>query len=531
MTMSHQVTVAHVVFPTADQEPIRPLYIDAEPDAAELLGRYAMRVPAGKTASLGTYFNAFPASYWQVQSSAGTVTLNANLTGDGELAVWCSDERARRRCVRRYAVSGHASLESELVLSGFAEGGAYWFDLAGDGAGLTLESAHWSIAGLVASTITIALTTFNRPSECLRQLLTIGRDPDLAEVVDRVVVVDQGDRSVEGEADFPAVVAALGSRIRLVTQPNLGGSGGFSRGMLEALEAGESSRVLLLDDDAITEPESIFRAARFADAARGSIIVGGGMFHLDRRSVLYAQGEQWDERISWVKLDRPAAYDHDFAQIPFREAPFFHRMQASDIGGWWMCLIPLTTIREIGLALPFFLKGDDFEFALRARTRGARVVSPPGIAIWHMGWVDKKPTQTWEAYFLHRNRLIIALLHADRRRPALIVAHAFLGDAKVALKGWRAASALRARAVKDACAGPAALRGELVTKVDEVRSAWLSADRARDRWRVRAVVNAASAAVRLWWDWPRLAAEYRAAAVDLASPQSWRGIIGDSAES
>lgn len=529
MSAPETLTVAHVVFPTEDQEAIRPLYIDAGPDAAQLLGRHAVRVPAGRTASLGTYFNAFPASYWQVQSAAGAVMLNASLTGHGELALWRSDERARMRCVRRYPVSGDATLQIELALSGFDEGGAYWFDLAGDRDGLTLNSAHWSIAGVAASTITIALTTFNRPVECLRQLVTIGRDRDLAEIVDRVVVVDQGDRRLNGEDGFPAVVEVLGSRLRLVTQPNLGGSGGFSRGMLEAMAMGESSHVLLLDDDAVTEPESIFRAVRFAEAARRPIIVSGGMFHLDRRSVLYAQSEQWDERIAWVKLDRPAAYDHDFEQTPYREAPFFHRTQASDIGGWWMCLIPLTTIREIGLALPFFLKGDDFEFALRARSRGADVVSPPGIAIWHMGWVDKKPTQTWEAYFLHRNRLIIALLHADRRRPALIVAHAFLGDAKVALKGWRAASALRARAVEDACAGPAALRSEPVTKVEEVRSAWMSADRATDRWRARAVVNAAAAAVRLWWGWPRFSAQYRAAASDLSSPQSWRRIIGEQA--
>ena len=99
----------------------------------------------------------------------------------------------------------------------------------------------------------------------------------------------------------------LGERLVLVRQQNLGGSGGFSRGMLEALERAESDGVLLLDDDAISEPEAIFRAVRFADAASRPIVVGGGMLHIDARSVLYTQSEQWDKRIGWTRLDRPGA--------------------------------------------------------------------------------------------------------------------------------------------------------------------------------------------------------------------------------
>ena len=51
---------------------------------------------------------------------------------------------------------------------------------------------------------------------------------------------------------------------------------------------------MLLDDDAICEPESVIRAVQFADYCATPTIVGGGMLHLDNRTVMYAQGERFD---------------------------------------------------------------------------------------------------------------------------------------------------------------------------------------------------------------------------------------------
>ena len=77
----------------------------------------------------------------------------------------------------------------------------------------------------------------------------------------------------------------------MIGQPNLGGSGGFSRAMDETVRAGASDYVLLLDDDIVLEPEGILRAVTFADLARRPTIVGGHMFSLHDRSVLHAFGE------------------------------------------------------------------------------------------------------------------------------------------------------------------------------------------------------------------------------------------------
>lgn len=464
--------VAHTVFPVSAADEVLALYIDGDASAAEIVSRRSVRVLPGGTVSLGSYFNSFPASYWHAETDHLSVRLSIHARGTGRIAVIRSDAEAAVETLEQVTVDAETRAEIDLPLAGFAEGGVYWLDLvAGDGP-LTLEVAEWSIATPLSATASVAMATFNRPVDCLAQLRALAEDPDMAQVLDRIVVTDQGTDLVSDQPGFDAVAARLGERLLLVGQRNLGGSGGFSRGMLEAIDRGESDAVLLLDDDAISEPEAIFRAIRFADASREPVIVGGGMLHLDRRSVLYTQSEQWDERIGWVSLDRPGAYDHDFARVPFRSAPFFHRHQRSDFNGWWMCLIPIGVLRRIGLSLPLFLKGDDVEFALRARAAGTRTVSPPGIALWHMGWGGKAPTRTWEAYFLHRNRLITELLHSPHTRPTAMVVHSFLGDVKPLLTLQYSAVRLRALAVADALAGPERLSDWLDSRAGEIRALW-----------------------------------------------------------
>ena len=56
------------------------------------------------------------------------------------------------------------------------------------------------------------------------------------------------DKAV-GHPDFADAAVALGDRLSVHNQPNLGGSGGYSRVMLEALGTPECEQILFMDDD------------------------------------------------------------------------------------------------------------------------------------------------------------------------------------------------------------------------------------------------------------------------------------------
>ena len=228
----------------------------------------------------------------------------------------------------------------------------------------------------------------------------------MLEIVDEIVVVDQGTQKVVQRADYAAVAESLGDRLRVIEQPNLGGSGGFSRAMSEAV----SARRLRLRPPARRRRRLRARGHPPRRRARPTspssrILVGGQMFSLYDRSVMHAYGETigtW----RWFWGPAPATvHGHDFARKSLRSTTWLHRRVDVDYNGWWMCLIPTHVIHEIGLSLPMFIKWDDAEFGLRAREAGYPTVTMPGVAVWHVPWTEKDDTLDWQAYFHERNRL------------------------------------------------------------------------------------------------------------------------------
>lgn len=475
---TNYVAVNHTVFPVEGVAEVSALYVDtgtgdgSQPgEAYEIVGRRSIRVFAHRRVSLSTYFNTFPASYWQHWTSVREVRLVVTLEGRGLLSVYKSSARGRASALASKTF-GDETVVFDLPVTSFIDGGSYWFDIAAGSTDAVLVSAEWQVAtpeDWRPGKATVGITTFNRPSYCLAQIVAVGRNEHVHEVLDRVIVVDQGTDLVTAQPGFEDAAARLGDKLAMLRQPNLGGSGGFSRAMLESLESEDSDYVLLLDDDAISEPEAIVRAVRFADFANAPTIVGGGMLHLDDRSVLYTQGEVWDQRKSWMRPSGASEYDHDFAEEPLRETPELHRYLGADFNGWWMCLIPTAILREIGLSMPVFLKFDDIEFSLRARDHGYPTVCLPGVAVWHMAWHDKDPTRTWEEYFIHRNRIITGLLHSHVKGGGYLPLHSLLGDIKLLFMLQYSSVRLRHEAMRDVFAGPHRLPQDLATKQGEIR--------------------------------------------------------------
>ncbi|MGZ4635399.1 glycosyltransferase [Oryzihumus sp.] len=485
--------VARVVLPTEGDLDVLPLYVDGEhvpvpvetehgttvlaptsstqqPD--QVLGRYSYRVGPGERTSFATYFNAFPAAYWRRWTVVETVTLRVRAHGTGTLLVYRSSARGAVARVSSRQLDGSAEHLIELPLKAFGDGGWYWFDLVAGQEELRLEEAQWLVpeAGRPASTVTVGITTFNRPSYCTALLGQLGEAAELRDVVDEVLVIDQGTQNVRDDEGFAGAHAALGDRLRIVEQANLGGSGGFSRAMIETLDGGRSDHVLLLDDDVVCEPEGIARAVAFADFARRPTIVGGHMFSMHERSVLHAFAEvvlPWQFR--WAPAP-PTEHDHDLSRANLRSTPWLHRRVDVDYNGWWMCLIPTAVLREVGLSLPLFIKWDDAEYGLRAAAHGFPTVSLPGAAVWHVPWTDKDDSVDWQAYFHARNRFVAALLHSQFEHGGRMVRESLAIQLKHLMAMQYSAARLRQQALLDVLAGPEHLHEQLPTKLGAVRA-------------------------------------------------------------
>ncbi|MDF9277372.1 glycosyltransferase [Arthrobacter sp. EH-1B-1] len=504
-------TVHRVVFPEAGDVDTMPLYADfstarhVQPDrngigsnnksqsvtlpATEthpdyVLDRRRLKLPAHGRVSLGTYFNAFPGSYWRAHTDIRSVRLSVQLDGDATVTIYRSTARGiinRVSSQRVGATEGH-TLTVELPLNNFGDGGWYWFDLAAHREEVTLQDAHWSVPepeAFSAGKLTIAITTFNRPDYCVRNLATIASSTDLMEVLHRVVVTDQGTRKVAEEEGFSDVESKLNGRLATVNQTNLGGSGGFARGMMETIRDSESSYVMLLDDDVEMETEGMLRAAQFADFTTEPTIVGGHMFNLFERSVMHHFGESVDRYRFRYGLSPNTEEAHDFAASNLRDTPWMHRRIDVDYNGWWMCLIPTEIINDIGLALPVFIKWDDVEYGIRAQANGYRTATLPGAAVWHMPWTEKDDTIDWQAYYHQRNRWLATLLYSPYKRGGRMPQESFAVDVRHLLSMQYSSVELRLRALEDLLSGPDHLHETLGSKLPEVRAVREQFDDAR----------------------------------------------------
>lgn len=423
-----------------------------------------------------TFFNAFPASYWRRWTSVKMVRFTADIQGNAKINVFRSTGRGLMYPVAEKVVHSPQEVERvtvDIPMTGLMDGGYFWFDAESLDGEVIISEAVWSVpqnarTASKLTTMSIAITTFNRASYCMNQLRAIAGAKELRKRLDTVYCTDQGNDLVKNQQGYTKIAEDLGAQLTYIQQTNLGGSGGFSRGMYETAKAGNSDFVLLLDDDAISEPESILRAIQFSDYTVRPVLVGGGMFHLDNRTMLYTQGERINPQRMWMYPSKNMGYNHDFSMEPLRDSPDRHQRIDEDFNGWWMCLIPIAVVKKIGLSMPVFIKFDDIEYGLRAKKAGFPTVCLPGVAVWHQAWHDKDPARSWEEYFTERNRWLAALLTYPDKAPRMLV-ETMYGDASLGLRFVYSAMALHHMALQDILRGPQYLVDCLPTKLGEVR--------------------------------------------------------------
>ena len=368
-----------------------------------------LRLPAGAVADLGTWFNAAPVAWWRALLPG--LGLDLMVRGTGEVIVSTVDDAGRQQSRRM-----NLAQAARFPVPDNAEW--CWVSWRAGPEPARLDSSTWVARGLPthpALRVTAVIPSFRREREALNQLRRL-LDPALTDVVARVVLVDQAGtlRAAPGMAE---TAARAGPRLVLCEQGNLGGSGGFARGMLEA-SAFPGEAVLLLDDDARIDPEILRRMvvlSALCSAAGRPTILGTPLFSAEQPTVLTAttevvvrSGFRWgrsDGLRGPVDLAASGPQDWGFVRP---EAP-------TDYVGWWGALLPTGAIADLGLPAPYFLKWDDAEYGLRAGRAGYRIRVAPGTGVWHPTWATKGTLSSWAAMPLHRNRLATAAAYGANR--------------------------------------------------------------------------------------------------------------------
>jgi galactofuranosylgalactofuranosylrhamnosyl-N-acetylglucosaminyl-diphospho-decaprenol beta-1,5/1,6-galactofuranosyltransferase len=420
----------------------------------EFPDRFSARIPGGTCLATDTYFNSFFESYWRCYARVSRLSLGLTVSGIGSV-----------RLVRRSAVAGSSVLASanfgprearvELEVPEpavhFREAGLLHFELTARSAEVRILGATW--AALDAQCVPVRLVagycTFNREKLLAGNIETLLGDPGVAALLERVVVVDQGTRKLKQHTAFAALPPAVQANVQVLEQGNYGGAGGFTRSILEAVALPRATHMLLMDDDAVLEPESVFRAAAFLGLARSEIAVGAPMLDMLRPLEIHeAGGRMQGPRLGTETLLNRYPVATQDALLTFQE------IARTDYNAWWFFAFPLRAVERVGLPLPLFVRGDDAEFGCRLLKSGIPTVTMPGLGVWHEPFYLK--TGSWHPYYDLRNMLILTALHYPQSRRRVV--QTFLGRLlnRILLLDYFGATLL-CEAVDDYCRGPEVL--------------------------------------------------------------------------
>lgn len=398
-------------------------------DAAAALDRPtgAIHFRPGGTAAFDTYMNLFNLGTWAGHCDLAGLRLDLRGTGRVELAL-----RQVLKGRLRVLNAGPVTLGPQGVpvdLAGLlAAAGDAAGDGAGDGAGdaagdgadmarglITLEMTALEPAVLTGGAYTAALpegVPARTPLALAISITTFRREADVARTVARICGF------LEGEGG--AMLAGMGARahlfvvdngqsvslpahprLTLIPNANLGGAGGFARGLAAAQDGG-FSHCLFMDDDAAFQMESLVRTLAFLRLARSPrAAVAGAMISAERPWAMWENGAVFDRscRPQFLGTDL-----RDPDEVAAMELAASAPKPPGFYGGWWYFAFPLAHVRHY--PFPFFVRGDDISFSL---AHDFDTVTLPGVVSFQEDFATKESPQT--LYLDLRNHLHHHLVH------------------------------------------------------------------------------------------------------------------------
>jgi galactofuranosylgalactofuranosylrhamnosyl-N-acetylglucosaminyl-diphospho-decaprenol beta-1,5/1,6-galactofuranosyltransferase len=362
----------------------------------------------GEHISSSSYFNSFYEGYYTKYTKLSSIAYRLKLEGSFKVCVYREKTGDREKISEASFENCQASVSVQLSPIAL---------LQGDNAGRLYIELHclsdrgifhegWIITDEEKATevsLGIVICTFKKEEYVKNTLAMILQDEQLQDKDFKVFVVDNGQTLDRADFSHP--------RLQLIPNKNAGGSGGFTRGLMEALADQSRSHFLVMDDDIEFESESLFRLFSVHEYAKASFVVVGGLISLNQKHILHEAGATYNE--SPIVRGRPGTLTALNHRMDLRTAESLNQLvveEDADYGGFWFCSFSREIIESIKLPLPLFIKLDDVEFCMRAkRSLNIPIVTFPSLAVWHIPASDKD--FNWETYYYFRNDFITYAIH------------------------------------------------------------------------------------------------------------------------
>ncbi len=398
LTVDREATTIQLqtlILPKLDICTVESLYVrlnkfclmDYEKDAIELKAK-------GKI-SFDTYFNAFSVDKWKSYTSLEKIDIQLTSKGSLRIKLLNLDSASDDPILISQKIVHHSELSEETVFSDVqiqAYRGLIYLEIEALEDGCIFKSSSISTTKSgesEAQKIAIVICTYRRETYVQQNIQRLEPLWSSSPKSFELFVIDNGN-TLEA-CDQPYV--------HIIPNHNVGGSGGFARGMIEVLEReDEFSHITLMDDDVIIDPEVFERIYSFQYFAKNRMLcLGGSMLKLDSKYTQHEKGAIWDDEIIRSKPDLDL---REVENLLFNEVEEYINYNA-----WWLFCFPLKVMDRQNLPYPFFIRMDDVEFSTRL---DLQIVTLNSICVWHDSFDNKY--SPYLNYYMMRNEMIFNAL-------------------------------------------------------------------------------------------------------------------------
>lgn len=378
------------ILPAGETLSVSDMYIRPSPQQDNpTIDGDALHLRKGAQCSFDTYFNVFAVAAWQQKCALDD--LSVSVSGSGELSVEIIHQVDPD--TMHVLTAAKISLDHSQALipiedwKSITRGIIYVKIQALDDCLITAASFQTSSRPSCDVKLGIVVTHFKRKAYVVPAIKrvsdTLLSTSDLRDNID-LIVVDNSQDITPDESGLAIIIP----------NANLGGSGGFTRGLLHLKDNGYS-HCLFMDDDASCEMESIYRTYRLLQFARnerlavaGAMIMEHNLYETHEIGAAFRKGKAY-----------PLAKGLDLRSVT-DVLTSVEQESAIDYGAWWHFAFKIDALTC--LPFPFFVRGDDQLFSI---ANDFDITTLNGVAVWAEDFATKDTPSA--KYLTQRSSLLL----------------------------------------------------------------------------------------------------------------------------
>jgi len=374
------------------------------------LGKGYIELQKNESAVFDTFFNAFSIGKWKKYTILQNLSIHLDICGDFTVTLYHKERINNVVFTHTLFARFFSSKERKIITLEFPmeySTGLYCFSIQAHSDGVTFYGGKYTTdiprENITPIHIGLAICTYKKDQYIRKNINCLNEA-----ILQNKTVSAHGHLSVfiADNAQSLDISDITNESIQVYPNLNVGGTGGFTRALLEILQREQETgltHVIFTDDDIVFEADIFARTYALLACLKPEYqhcTVGGATLRLESMHIQHTRGDCWNGGLG---AQRNIKAGYDLSKIDFLlKNEMEERVQYN---AWLFSCVPLKTIHRIGLPLPIFIHRDDVEYGLR---NGAPVIHINGIGAWHsFGTVYPGANE----YYDMRNLLIVNALH------------------------------------------------------------------------------------------------------------------------